>query len=211
LFARDDRAAMNNLYWHSSLWIAVLTLPVFVMTFAMATPLVSLVFGPQYAAAAPILAVLSIGYYFNAAIGFNAAMLRVTGRLRTIVLNDVIAAVFCFAATAMLIQQFGAIGAAAGTSATFIVHNLLNYTGLSSPRSRVLRMDRPVLRLYGSIALASLAVVIATSVLAPPLVLGVGFAALVSAIVVRLARGVLHFDGTFPELQKVPVVRWLVG
>jgi O-antigen/teichoic acid export membrane protein len=211
LFARDDRPAMNALYWQSSLWIAVLTLPVFVMTFALATPLVALVFGPDYAASAPILAVLSIGYYFNAAVGFNAAMLRVTGRLRTIVLNDVIAAVFCFGITALLVRRYGAIGAAAGTSATFIVHNLLNYTGLSRRTSGVLEMNAQVLRLYGYIALAAIAMVIATAVLAPPLAVGVALAAAASALVVRLARGVLHFDGTFPELRKVPMLRWLVS
>lgn len=211
LFARDDRTAMNTLYWQSSLWIAVLTLPVFVMTFALAEPLVLFVFGAQYAASAPILAVLSVGYYFNAAVGFNAAMLRVTGRLRTIVINDILAAAFCFAATALLARNYGALGAAIGTTATFIVHNLLNYSGLSARRSGVLRLQPPVLRLYGSIVAAALAVVTATTLFALPLILGVAIAGLVSAMVIRLARGVLHVDGTFPELRKVPMLRWLVG
>jgi O-antigen/teichoic acid export membrane protein len=211
LFARDDRPAMNTLYWHSSLWIAVLTLPVFVMTVALAAPLVAFVFGPEYAASAPILAILAVGYYVNAAVGFNAAMLRVTGRLRTIVANDVIAAAFCIGATVLLVRYYGAIGAAVATSATFIVHNLLNYLGLSRRRSAVLVMHAPVMRLYAWILTIALTVVAATWLFAPPLLPGIACAAAASALVVRIARRVLNFDGTFPELQRVPMLRWLVG
>jgi O-antigen/teichoic acid export membrane protein len=205
LFARGDAAAMNGLYWHSSLWIAVLTLPVFAVTFALASPLVTTVLGAQYAAAAPVLSVLSIGYYINAAMGFNAAMLRVTGALRTIVGNDLVTSVACVGVTAALASQFGAVG----TSATFVIYNLLNYFGLGN-RGDLKRPEGRITRVFAGVAVAALAVMAVMRLFAPPLVPGIVIAGLASIAVLRLSRHVLDLHVTFPELLRVPVLRWLV-
>jgi O-antigen/teichoic acid export membrane protein len=56
--------------------------------------------------------------------GFNALMLRVFDRVRYLVAVDLIAAVINIAAAVLLIQQFGAVGAAIATTATFIFQNV---------------------------------------------------------------------------------------
>ena len=77
MFAKNEDEAISDLYWQTSVWIALLTLPVFVATCALAQPLTILFFGEAYATAGTVLALLAVGHYFSAALGFNAATLRV--------------------------------------------------------------------------------------------------------------------------------------
>ncbi|MGH3035465.1 MAG: oligosaccharide flippase family protein, partial [Gaiellaceae bacterium] len=80
MFARNDREGINNLYWQTAIWIAVLSFPVFALTFSLAQPLTETLFGSRYADSATFLTLLSVGYYFNAALGFNGLTLKVYGR-----------------------------------------------------------------------------------------------------------------------------------
>ena len=64
MFVNGDRSAINTLYWRTSGWITVLSFPMFAACFALAEPLTVAFFGAEYADSAPILALLSVGYYF---------------------------------------------------------------------------------------------------------------------------------------------------
>jgi O-antigen/teichoic acid export membrane protein len=72
LFARGDRTGVGRLYWQTTVWIAVVSFPIFLLTFALAKPLTLLLFGDRYESSAVLLAILAFGYYFQAALGFNA-------------------------------------------------------------------------------------------------------------------------------------------
>ena len=93
LHARGEYNRLRNMYWQTSAWIAVATFPALAMTVALAGPLTVLLFGAAYADAGAVLAILSIGHYVNAALGFNALTLRVQGSVRFIVAVDVLSAV----------------------------------------------------------------------------------------------------------------------
>src|SRR5829696_1447387 len=82
LFAREDREGMSDLYWRTSLWVAVASFPVLVTTTAFAEPATVTMFGERYAESATILALLSVGYYVSAALGFNGVTLRIHGMVR---------------------------------------------------------------------------------------------------------------------------------
>lgn len=89
LFARGDRAGIRDLYWQTAAWIAVLTFPVLALTTAFARPLTVALLGARYADAANYLALLSVGCYLNAALGFNGLTVQILGRVRYVVVTTV--------------------------------------------------------------------------------------------------------------------------
>lgn len=89
MYARDDRAGLNELYWRTGSWIVVFTFPIFAASFALAQPLTVLLFGERYADSGMVLAFLAVGSFFNAAFGYNALTLRVFNKVRAIVVIDI--------------------------------------------------------------------------------------------------------------------------
>ena len=105
LWARDDRTSLNDLYWQTAVWIAILSFPVFALSLAFATPIAVLLFGEPYRSSGTILSILCIGYYVNAAVGFNSLLLRVFGRVRYMVTADLATAAISIVATILLIRR----------------------------------------------------------------------------------------------------------
>jgi O-antigen/teichoic acid export membrane protein len=208
MFARRDGRALNELYWQSAIWMAILGFPLFVLTFSLAGPVAELLFGPEYAPSGPILAWLSFGYFLSAAFGFNVLTLRVYGRVRYIVTVDLVTAVGGTIATVLLILAFGPLGAAIGVAATLIAQSVLYQIGLRAtevhpfPRQHAALYAAAIgmpLVLVGLIAAFDLGVV-------PSLVLG-GLLAVSLPIIARRALNLTEF---FPELERVPLLHWLL-
>jgi O-antigen/teichoic acid export membrane protein len=130
MFARKDSEGINNLYWQTAIWIAVLSFPVFALTFSLSGPLTETLFGARYADSSTYLTLLSLGYYFNAALGFNGLTLKVYGRLRYVVFINVVAAFVNLGLNLILIPRYGPLGAAIGTCLTLVLHNFLKQAGL---------------------------------------------------------------------------------
>ncbi len=82
LLARNDRDGIRELYWSTAIWMAVVSFPLFALTFTMAQALTLQLYGPRYADSAVYMALLSFGYYFNTALGFNGLTLRIFGVIR---------------------------------------------------------------------------------------------------------------------------------
>jgi O-antigen/teichoic acid export membrane protein len=72
LLARDDRRGIADLYVNTTNWIMMLVFPIFVATFVFSAPFTVLVFGERYASSAPILSLLALGQFLNAAAGTGA-------------------------------------------------------------------------------------------------------------------------------------------
>ena len=49
LFARQDHAGINKVYWGTAVWTAILTFPIFALTFSLAEPMTTTLFGERYA------------------------------------------------------------------------------------------------------------------------------------------------------------------
>jgi O-antigen/teichoic acid export membrane protein len=210
LFARDDRAGIEELYWRTAVWIAVFTFPVFAATFALSDTLTVGMFGAQYATSATILALLSLGYYFSAALGFNGLTLRVYGLVRYSVVIAVLATIANVALNLVLIPRYGALGAGIGTAATLVVHNLLKQAGLRKGTGISVMHPRH-LRVYGVIALTAAALFAFEHLVDPGLLPSVTVVAATSAAVLAINRRSLKILDTFPELARIPGVRRLLS
>lgn len=211
MFARDDRQGIADLYWVTSLWIALLTFPVFAVTCLLAPSVTVLLFGDRYAQSASILSILAVGYYFNAALGFNASALRVHGKLRQIVMADVLTVLLAVGVALVLIERYGAVGAALSTTVTLVLNNLLVHVGLRIGRTGILMFAWPYVRVYLAIVVVTVALGAGDRLLALPPWVTAALAAAVCLVFVRASRRVLDPKTTFPEVLRIPLVRRLVA
>lgn len=210
MFARHDEEGINRLYWQTAIWMAVLSFPIFALTFSLAQPVTSTLFGARYADSATYLALLSFAYYFNAALGFNGLTLKVFGRLRYIVSINIFVALVNLGVNLLLIPRYGPLGAAIGTTSTLVLHNVLKQAGLLLGTG-VKLFRRSDLAVYVSIAVAAGFVLAIQLALTPPAVVGFGIAALASLAVIAYNRSALRAAETFPELRRFRIVRLIVG
>ncbi|MEZ4663916.1 MAG: polysaccharide biosynthesis C-terminal domain-containing protein [Caldilineaceae bacterium] len=210
MFARNDREGINNLYWQNAVWIAVASFPIFVLTFSLAQPITILLYGERYAQSALILALLSFSYYFNAALGQNGLTLKVFGKVRYVVVINVIAVLANLVANLLLIPRYGALGATIGTAGTLVLHNLLKQAGLRMGTGINL-FEWHYLRVYVIITIGAAALLLNQWLFAPSVYVSVGLAVLVSLVIVRLNRHLLDIENTFPELLRLPFAKQLLG
>lgn len=210
LFARGDGDGVSSLYWQTASWMAVLSFPIFLTSFALSEPLTVAFFGAGYADAAPLLSVLALGYYVQVAVGFNGLTLKAVGAVRILVMLNIGAAVANIALNLALIPRFGAMGAAVGTTAALVIHNALKQWGLYRATGISL-LEPAALRLYGLAALIAGAVTAVQLLLSPPFVVGLVVAAVGSLVLLAHARPLLRIATAFPELLRFKILRSLIG
>ena len=209
LFARNDREGINNLYWQNAVWISVASFPIFVLTFSLAQPITVMLYGERYAQSALILALLSFSYYFNAALGQNGLTLKVFGVVRYLVVINVIAVIVNLGVNLLLIPYYGALGATAGTAGTLVLHNLMKQAGLRNTGINL--FEWRYFRVYLIITLSAIGVFFIQWLTAAPPYVSVGLAGLASLVVIRLNRQLLNVQQTFPELLRIPLMKYVLG
>jgi O-antigen/teichoic acid export membrane protein len=210
MFARNDREGINNLYWQNAIWIAIISFPIFALTFSLAQPITVLLYGARYQESAIILALLSFGYYFNAALGQNGLTLKVYGKLRYIVTLNILTAVVNLGVNLLLIPKYGALGAAIGTTSTLVLHNILKQAGLRLGTGINL-FEWRYFRVYLMITLSALGLLLVQLLTSAPVYVSVALAGLASLLVIRLNRHLLNVEQTFPELLRLPLMRRILG
>jgi O-antigen/teichoic acid export membrane protein len=209
LFARKDHAGMRRSYWQTAVFLAVFTFPVFALTGPFAPSTTNALFGVRYSDSASVLALLSIGYYFNVMLGFNAYTLQVYGRIRYLVGVNVFCAVLNVALGFLLVPHLAAAGVAIANCVTLIVQNVLNQLALRSCLNTSF-IDRAYLRCYGIIAACTAALWLLQVALHPGVVFSVALAGVGSLLVLMLNKRTLDLPSTFPELMKIPIARRLL-
>jgi O-antigen/teichoic acid export membrane protein len=212
MFARRDKSGLRHAYGQTAVWMAILGFPIFVLTFSLAGPVTTTLFGARYASSAVVLALLSLGYFVSTVSGFNGLTLKVVGKLKAMVVINVLALVLNLILNLILIIvfDFGAVGAAVGTTATLLIHNLMKQFAVSRVTG-VRIFERGRRALYVTMAAGSLVVLAVQVVVKPPLVVGVALAGVISLIVLAQGRHLLEIDSTFPELMRFRAVRVLLG
>jgi O-antigen/teichoic acid export membrane protein len=204
LFAKQDYEGINDLYWRTAVWLAVLTFPLFAFTFSAAPSLVGFLYGPEYAQSGMYLALLSLGQYCNAASGFNGLTLKIVNRIRYVVTINIVAAVLDAAVSLILIPLFGALGAAVAAAGTMLLHSALNQAGLRHIPG-MSTFDWRYLPTYSCIA-AGAAGLLAMQLLLPGQTRLMLIMALLSSVAVFLmCRRTLNVAETFPEVLRF---RW---
>ncbi len=209
MFARNDREGVNNLYWQNAVWTAVASFPIFVLTFSVAHSLTLLLYGERYESSAVILALLSFAYYFNAALGQNGLTLKVFGKVRYIVVINVLAVFVNLGVNLLLIPRYGALGAAVGTTATLVLHNILKQVGLRFGTGINL-FERQYLRVYVIIIVSAVTLLIVQWQIDAPIYINILLAGVASLLVFRFNRRALNIEETFPELLRMPIVGWIL-
>jgi O-antigen/teichoic acid export membrane protein len=211
LYARGEHGELAELYRRVALWMTVLAFPVFAMAFSFARATTTGIYGERYADSAPIMALLSVGYYFFAVTGFNGLTLKIYKQLRYSVSVDIAAAILNVAVNLVLIPRYGTLGAAIGTSGTLLVHNALKQYGLWR-YLHVNLFQLPYTKIYAALFVVALALLGLQSVLPASLLIAIPLSAAGSLLVLWIARDALEIDATFPELRRWPVVgaflRW---
>lgn len=212
--AAGDHSEVSSVYWRTAQWMTLLTMPIFLLTASFAPAVTTGLYGDQYAASAPILAILAVGYFVSTALGFNGQTLKVHGRLRYMVFVDLGAVVVNIVANLALIPVLGAVGAAIATTATLVAHNLLKQAGLAR-FTRVPPMPRSTIGIYIVVAAAG-AALFALQILVPTTLLAAVVLSLAAGGVTALAfRRRLAVEQVLPELLAVPLPaalkRWLWG
>lgn len=210
LFARGDTVGVNDLYWRTAIWMAVFSFPIFAVTFSLAGPLTETLYGSEYASSALILSLLSLGFYFNVALGFNGVTLRVYGKIKYAIVINLLAAVMNVALNLALIPRFGPLGAAFGTGGTLVIHNILKQWGLRLGTGINL-FDARYVGTYGSLVVATIALWGCHQLLDLPLIADVIVLALISIGVFAYNRDRLDLASTFPELARIPGMHRIMG
>ncbi len=202
LFARQDHAAINELYWRNATWLAVLTFPLFLVTFSLAEPTTGLLFGARYADSAPILAVLALGCFVNVLFGFNTLLLRVYGQVRAIVAIDLITALAAVGSNLLLIPRYGALGGAAATCGTLVLQNVLCQLLLWRV-AQVRFFDARFVRVTGGMLLLAVAVLALQTLAQFPLWATLVVASIATLAMLWINLRQLDLNATFPEFQRL--------
>ena len=208
LFARQDHAAINTMYWRTAVWVAVLTFPVFLATFSAAGSLLHLLYGTKYSDAALVLSLLALGEYVNVALGLNGLTLRLLSDVRYSVTVNIVSALVGIGANVVLVPRFGALGAAYATAGTAILHCVLKQIGLARATG-VRPFEFRLAALYAGIALGATAVIVGQWMMpnSPSLLLALAAAA--SLLLLVASKRMLMVTETFPEVMRVPLIRML--
>ena len=209
LYERNDLAALRTTYVRTAAWLAVLTFPVLAVTVPMAEPVTVALFGERYAGSAPYLALLAAGFYVNAAAGFNAELLQIAGRVRWLVVANVITIALHVSFVFLLGYRLGALGIALATAIALVVQNAVNQIGVRSVLGAAI--PRPLPRVYLAVAVAISALAAVQLLAQPALFVGLVLVVLATAAILRVTRDVLVLGDVLPRLRAVPVVRSLVA
>ena len=210
LFARRDHAGLDDLYWKTTIWIAVMTFPILVPCIAMPDTMALLINGRAYVEASPVLVALAVGEYFNAAMGLNTYTLHVYARVRFVLWTTGLATVVGSLVGLWWIPGQGALGAAMAYSLAIVVQNLLHHGGLHA-YTEVVLFRRRYLGVYASLVVATGLLVGLEVFLDPPVLVEVLMVAATSLGLLRLNREVMDLTHVFPELRKLPWLTWLLG
>lgn len=210
MYARGDRDGVDTLYWQTAIWIAVCSFPVFVLTCSLAQPLTVMLLGERYEGSAGMLALLALGYYFNAALGFNGLVLKIQGKVGYVVVIGLVTIAVSLALNLALIPHYGAMGAAVGMAVAMICHNVLKQAGLLLGTG-VRLFEWRYLRVYAVLVTAAVVLFLVQWLVAPSAPLTLVLAALATWVVFRATRTLLDLERTFPEILRIPLVRRVLG
>jgi O-antigen/teichoic acid export membrane protein len=126
--SNGQRDEMQSLYQTVAKWIYILSFPIaFVFLLAPET-VMRLIYGPGYGLGGVPLSILIVGMLSHAVAGPNENTLISIGETRGIVVDSIIVLLLNVVLNLLLIPQFSYVGAAAASSASFVLLNLL-YTG----------------------------------------------------------------------------------
>jgi O-antigen/teichoic acid export membrane protein len=211
LFAKGDTTGINHLFWQTSLWMSVLAFPIFLATSCFARPLTIFLYGARYASSAPILAVLSLGYFFNVILAFNSVTLKVLGKIRLMVILNIVTPIIIVVFNLLLIPRYGAVGAAVATAAGLIMQNLLRQLGLWLGSGGISFFEKRYASFFLVLGSGALGLYLIQRFTPNNIYVAAMLALLVSVFVLWLVKKHLKIADTFPEILRLPLIGRLLA
>ncbi len=142
--ANDQIERASRLYETSLKYVLLLYVPAVVGLILVAEPMILIIFGEAYAAAIPVLQILSIFVLFRAINGITTQALDYLGRARHRAIVKGVTSGANFGLNLLLIPTMGVVGAALATVVTFGVYSMANVyimnLELSLDWTRILRI-----------------------------------------------------------------------
>jgi O-antigen/teichoic acid export membrane protein len=202
LLAKDDVAGARLVYRTSTIWLMLLTWPIYLLFCVFSTDLLRL-FGGGYSVGAPVIIVLSLAMLVATACGAVDVVLVMAGRSSWTMANSLVALAVNLGLNVLLIPRHGIVGAAIAWAVAILINNLAPLTELAVWR-RLHPFGRPT-ALAGGLATFAFAVL-------PLLVRLLAGHSLVWELVAAAAGGGLYLAGLWRlreplELRSLLAVR----
>ena len=125
LHGRGDTARLEGLVRGTAAATAAVAVPVVLLLFAAAEPILALAYGEYYRNGATVLSLLSAGQAVNVLAGPGAVVLMMTGGEREVMLVSIACGVFLAVAGYLAAGSYGSVGVAAVTAITNGMHGIL--------------------------------------------------------------------------------------
>ena len=125
LYAQGKLGEMGRVYQILTKWVFLLTLPIFSIMFLFPEVTISFFFGTKYLEAAEALRILALGFMFHTFLGLNGLSLVVIGDTNFNFIANLFAAISNVILNILLIPEYGIVGAAVATAASYFVANVV--------------------------------------------------------------------------------------
>jgi O-antigen/teichoic acid export membrane protein len=211
LFAKGDTNGLNHLFWETSVWMSVLAFPILLTTACFARPLTIFLYGARYAPSAPILAILSMAYFFSSIFSLNSVTLKVLGKIKLMVILNIVTPIIIVIFNLLLIPRYGAFGAAVATAAGLITQNLLRQLGLWFGSGGISFFERRYASFFLVLGSSALGVYLIQLFTPNNIYVALMLALVASVFVLWLVRKHLRIADTFPEIIHLPFVGRLLA
>jgi O-antigen/teichoic acid export membrane protein len=206
LFAKGDTPGINHLFWETSLWMSVLAFPIFLATACFARPLTIFLYGARYAPSAPILALLSLGHFIEVVFAFNGITLKVLGKIRLMVMLNIVTPIIIVVFNLLLIPRYGAIGAAVATTAGLIMQNLLRQLSLWLGGGGISFFEKRYASFFLMLGSSAVGLYLIQLVTPNNIYVALTLALAVSTFVLWLVKKHIKIAKIFPEILRLPVI-----
>jgi O-antigen/teichoic acid export membrane protein len=210
LHAQGDDRGLRDQHWQSAAWLAVLSFPIFALTFGVAPAVVPLLFGEAYAESAPLLALLAVGHYVGVCLGFNSEALQVFERTRALVGTNIISILMGAGLLIWLCPLYGPLGAAIAVSSARVTGTLFRHIVLLQ-LADFESVPRELKLIWFKIFAASALIAIFGWVWELPLLGQVVLVGGISLLLLRLTAHALDIGRSFPELLRIRLFARMVG
>ncbi len=176
LHSRQDFPLLKRMYQTLAKWVIGLTVPLAATMVVFAAPLMR-IFGREFEAGWPVLAIGTIGQLVNCGVGSSGTMLFMSGNQKSLIRIEAAAAVVMVLLNVALVPRWGIVGAAVAAAITVALTNLAylyrvwRRLGLLPYNPSHLRLALP---LVGSVGLLVLVKHLGGAIHPPWLVIGVG-------------------------------------
>ncbi|MFC2050908.1 flippase [Chloroflexota bacterium] len=125
LSAKNQFDDIKRSYTVLTKWIFMATLPLFLIFVLFPEATLTILFGSRYIAAAPVLQILSLGFFTLAILGASSTTLAAMGHVRFIMWSVLISFIASVALNIILIPPLGIIGAAIATASVLAMTFIL--------------------------------------------------------------------------------------